>query len=73
MMLDNRFHGPYPIVEPIGTQTYCLKVLQQACSFHDVLHISLLDPLLSNRCTAPKLLLPIEIDGKEEYELEEIL
>jgi hypothetical protein len=47
--------------------------LQQAGSIHDVFHVSLLEPYVFNRRTAPEPPPPIEIDGEEECELEEIL
>jgi hypothetical protein len=71
--LDHRFYGPYPIVERICTQAYRWKLLQQAGSIHDIFHVSLLELYVSDRHPAPVLLSPIEIDCKEEYELEEIL
>ncbi len=46
---------------------------QQVGSIHDVFHVSLLEPYVSNGRRAPKPLTPIEVDGEEEYELEEIL
>jgi hypothetical protein len=71
--LDHRFYGPYLVVEWIGTQVYRLKLLQQDGSIHDVFQVSLLEPYVSNGRTAPEPPLPIEIDGEEEYKLEEIL
>jgi hypothetical protein len=60
--LDHRFYGPYPVVERIGTQAYRLKLSQQTGSIHDVFHVSLLEPYLSDGCTAPEPPPPIEID-----------
>ncbi len=57
----------------IGTEAYYLKLLQQAGSIHNVFHVSLLELYISDERTASKPLLPIEIDGEEDYELEEIL
>jgi hypothetical protein len=71
--LDHRFYGPYLVIEWIGTQANRLKLSQQASSIHDVFQVSLLKPYVSDRRTAPKYPPPIEIDGEEEYELEEIL
>jgi hypothetical protein len=71
--LDHRFYGPYPVVEQIDMQAYCLKLSQQAGSIHVVFNISLLEPYVSDRRTAPEPLPPIEIDSKEEFELEEII
>jgi hypothetical protein len=71
--LNHRFYGPYPVIERIGTQAYRLKFSQQAGSIHDVFQVSLLKPYVSDGRTAPEPPPPIEIDGEEEYELEEIL
>jgi hypothetical protein len=50
-----------------------LKLSQQVGSIHDVFHISLLEPYIFNERRAPEPPPPIEVDGEEEYELEEIL
>jgi hypothetical protein len=71
--LDQRLYGPYPVTEQIGTQAYCFELLKQAGSIHNIPHILLLELYLSDGRTAPGPLLPIKIDGKEEYELEKIL
>jgi hypothetical protein len=60
-------------VERIGTQAYRLKLLLQVSSIRNVFHVSLLEPYVSDGSTAPEPLLPIEINGKEENELMEIL
>jgi predicted phosphatase len=60
-------------VEWIATQAYCLKLLQQASIIHNIFHVLLLEPYVSDRRTVPKLLPHIEVDGKEEYKLNEIL
>jgi hypothetical protein len=64
--LDHRFYGPYPVVEQIGMQVYCLKLSQQAGSIHNVFHFLLLEPYISNGRTAPEPLPPIEIDSEEK-------
>jgi hypothetical protein len=71
--LDYRFYGPYPVVERIGSQAYHLKLSQQVGSIHDVFHILLLEPYVSDGRCAPEPLPPIEVDGEEEYKLKEIL
>ncbi len=71
--LDHRFYGPYPVVERIGTQAYRLKLSQQVGSIHDVFHVLLLEPYISDGRRAPEPPPPIEVDSEEEYELEEIL
>ncbi len=50
-----------------------MKLLQKEGNIHDVFHVSLLKPYVSDGRTAPKPPPPIELDGQEEYELEAIL
>ncbi len=71
--LEHRFYGSYPVVERIGPQAYRLKLSQQVGSIHDVFHVSLLEPYVSDGRSAPEPPPPIEVAGEEEYELEEIL
>jgi hypothetical protein len=49
-----------------------LKLSQQVGSIHDVFHVSLLEPYVSDRQREPEPPPAIEVDGEEEYELEEI-
>ncbi len=70
--LDHRSYGPYPVTERVGTQVYRLKLLQEVGNIHDVFHVSLLEPYVSDGRTAEPPP-PIELDGQEEYELEAIL
>ncbi len=71
--LDHRFYGPYLVIERIGTQAYRLKLSQLVGSIHDVFHVSLLEPYVSDGRRAPEPPPPIDVDGEEEYKLEEIL
>ncbi len=57
----------------MGTQAYRLPLSQQVGSIHDVFHVSLLEPYVSDGWRAPESPPPIEVDGEEEYKLEEIL
>ncbi len=50
-----------------------MKLSQQVGSIHDVFYVSLLEPYVSDGRRAPEPPPPIEVDGEEEYELEEIL
>jgi hypothetical protein len=54
-------------------QAYHLKLSQQVGSIHDIFHLSLLEPYISDGQRAPKPPPPIEADSKEEYKLKEIL
>jgi hypothetical protein len=71
--LNHRFYGPCLVVEQIGSQAYRLKLSQQVGSIHDVFHVSLLEPYVSDGHSAPKPPPPIEVNGEEEYEHDEIL
>ena len=71
--LDWKFYGPYMIRDIVGKQAYCLN-LPLAMKIHNVFHVLLLEPCdLSRDGTAPPFLPPIEVDGKEEYEVKKIL
>jgi hypothetical protein len=70
--LDHRCYGPYLVNKRIGLQTYCLKLVQQVGSIHEVFHVSLLEPFIFDGRSPPLPLLTIEVDSKEEYELDEI-
>jgi hypothetical protein len=66
--LDHRFYGPYPVVKRVSKQEHCLKLLQEVGKIHNVFHVSLLESHISDRRTAPKPLLPIELDSKKKSE-----
>ena len=70
--LDWKYYSPYQIQDRIGKVAYRL-VLPKAMKIHNVFHVSLLEPCeLSTEGTVP-LPPPIEVDGEEEYEVEESL
>jgi hypothetical protein len=46
-------------------QAYSLKLVQQAGSIHNVFQVSLLEPYVSHRSTAPEPPPSIAIDEKE--------
>ena len=72
--LDYKKLGPFRILAKIGTKAYKLD-LPDSMKIHPTFHVSLLETYQDNplpsqvKPPAP----PIEIDGNEEYELEEIL
>lgn len=71
--LEHRKLGPFKILEKIGEQAVRLR-LDPGMKIHDVFHIALLEPHrpdVFDRKTEP--LLPIIIDGQEEWEVEKIL
>ena len=70
--LDWKYYGLYQIQDWIGKVAYWL-VLPKAIKIHNVFHVLLLELCkLSTKGTVP-LPPPIEINGKEEYEVKEIL
>jgi hypothetical protein len=73
--LDDRFSGPYEILEKLGPVTYRLK-LPPTMRIHDVFHVCLLEPwhtstFPSKRHAPPPP--PEIIDGTEEYQVADIL
>jgi hypothetical protein len=71
--LDHRFYGPYPVAERISRQAYRLNLSQQVANIHDVFHVSLLEPYVSEGQRAAKPPPLIEVEGAAEYEVKEIL
>jgi len=72
--LDYKKIGPFKILAKIGTRAYKLA-LPPSMALHNTFHISLLEPYQDNRFPSeikepPP---PIQIEGKDEYELDEII
>ena len=68
--------GPFEIECQVGLLAYCLKLPHRMRQLHLVFNIvklsaTLEDPILGRKPQAPPL--PIIVDGKEEWEVEEIL
>jgi len=72
--LTHHFIGPYCIEKIIGRQAYKLT-LPTAYRIHSVFHVSLLEPYVRQRgANIPRpVLLPVIVDDKEEYVVEELL
>lgn len=72
--LDWRSHGPFEIIEPVGSHAYRLKLPDQ-WEIHDVFHVSLLHPHHQDadpdRHPAPPPL--TEVDGEMETEVAAVL
>jgi hypothetical protein len=71
---DNKWAGPFAIIEEIGTHAYRLDLPGDLRRIHNVFHVSRLkshhsDPF--KRVQEPQP--PVLIEGTPEYELEEIL
>jgi hypothetical protein len=72
--LDHRKIGPFKVFEIIGSHAYRLE-LPDTIRIHNVFHVSLLsfangDPYPGQYLPPPP---PVEVDGEEEYEGDEIL
>jgi hypothetical protein len=72
--LDYRRLGPFSIIRQINSVAFQLA-LPARLKVHDVFHVSLLEPFVPNsipgRIIPPPL--PVEINGEQEFEVEEIL
>jgi hypothetical protein len=72
--LDNKWHGPFKIIEKISPYTYRLE-LPPSMKCHNVFHVSLLEPATDDAYAGQNMehLHPVEIDGKDEYFIEAVL
>ena len=74
--LDNKQHGPFPIIEKVGELAYKLKLPVTWKKVHPVFNKALLTPytppqyLLQKKLEPPP---PVIVDDKEEYEIEELM
>lgn len=69
--IDHRQLGPFTILDTVGSQAYRLELPKSYGKLHPTFHVSLLEPWHS-RGTDPQPQ-PIDVDGEEEWEVEEIL
>ena len=72
--LDYHRFGPFPIVRQINPISFQLQ-LPRYMKIHPVFHVSLLKPFYASTLPVrlPKPPPPVEIDGIEEFEVDEIL
>ncbi|QRW16917.1 Retrotransposable element Tf2 protein [Rhizoctonia solani] len=69
---DHKQYGPFPIIERVGSHTYCLA-LPETMKIHDVFHVSLLSAFKQDTefdCTFVPLPPVITAEGEEEYEVD---
>ena len=69
--LADKFIGPFRILERIGTNAYKLDLPKKYGKMHHTFHVSLLEPYRMRLGVEPPE--PIDIDGDEEWEVDEIL
>lgn len=69
--LADKYLGPFTIEKRIGKNAYLLQLPQKYGRLHPVFHVSLLEAYRQREgCETPE---PIDIDGTEEWEVEQIL
>ncbi len=71
--LDYKYHGPFVISKYIGKQVYQLDLPKALQNIHDVFRIFVLEGYHTFEGRAPPSSLLIEVDGKDEVEIEEVL
>ena len=70
--LDYKYYGPYVIEKPVGKQAYKLKLPANMGKIHNVFHVSLLEPFKGGDRGDDEPP-PIELDGEDQWEIQEIL
>lgn len=72
--LDHKRLGPFAIVKIVSSHTYHLE-LPLAMKIHPVFHVSLLEPVSEDPVPRQVMLppLPVEIEGHQEWKVEEVL
>ena len=72
--LQDSYIGPFKVLERIGEMVYRLDLsankLQALRGLHNIFHVSLLRHYRTNRLSYK--VPPVEIDGKEQYEVKAI-
>ena len=72
---SEKYLGPFKVIERSGSVSYKLQLPDYLRRIHPVFHVSQLEPVqlnsIPNRVQTPPP--PIEVDGEEEYEVEDIL
>src|SRR5271163_744411 len=73
--LSEKFLGPFEILAKAGSHSYTLRLPDTIHGVHPVFHVSMLEPAIPdeipNRVQSPPP--PIEVQGKLEYEISEVL
>ncbi len=71
--LDNKYYGPFRIVDAHGEQAYELELKGTLKGIHPVFHISLLEPYTGREGEEPTEPPPETVEGEPEWEVEKIL
>jgi hypothetical protein len=75
--LNDKWHGPFEILEKVGLSSYCLKLSPQWKQIHPVFNEAILTPFVPPYANHQKrqadCLLPDIVEEKEEYKVEKIL
>ena len=73
--LSEKNLGPYPIIAQVGTLSVTIHLPNSMHAVHPVFHVSQLEPMTPNIILnwSQPLPPPVEVDGKPEYEITEIL
>ena len=69
--LTDKFLGPFKVIEAVGKVAYKLQLPKGYSRLHPTFHVSLLEPY--RRRENVRLPDPVEIEGEEEWEVEEVL
>ena len=73
--LSHRNLGPFPVVRPVGSHAYRLRLPPSMSRLHPVFHVVKLTPVphdpIGRKIRAPPP--PTVVDGELEYEVEEVL
>ena len=73
--LSEKNLGPYPIIAQVGSLSFTLRLPDSMRAVHPVFHVSQLEPAIPN--TIPNWTQPppppVEVDGKPEFKISEIL
>ena len=70
--LDRKYYGLFQVLGIVGKNAYQLELFPRL-KIHSVFHISLLEPANKTQEDVGKPLPPLEVDGKEEYYVKDVL
>jgi hypothetical protein len=71
--LDFKHFGPFEVLDAVGAQAYRLDLKGTLTGIHNVFHVSLLEPYRGRPGAEGAQPGPVEVEGEEEYEVEEVL